>query len=46
MEIRPSFRMPEDDILAAGIGKKEIKSENPLIGRVLEMGGVVLMPVW
>ena len=27
----------------AGIGKKEIKSENPLIGRVLEMGGVVLI---
>ena len=27
----------------AGIGKKEIKKENPLIGRVLEMGGVVLI---
>ena len=27
----------------AGIGKQEIKSENPLIGRVLEMGGVVLI---
>ena len=27
----------------AGIGKREIKSENPLIGRVLEMGGVVLI---
>ena len=27
----------------AGIGKKEIKKENPLIGTVLEMGGVVLI---
>ena len=27
----------------AGIGKKEIKSENPVIGRVMEMGGVVLI---
>jgi putative phosphoserine phosphatase/1-acylglycerol-3-phosphate O-acyltransferase len=27
----------------AGIGKQEIKSENPLIGRVMEMGGVVLI---
>jgi putative phosphoserine phosphatase/1-acylglycerol-3-phosphate O-acyltransferase len=27
----------------AGIGKKEIKSETPLIGRVLEIGGVVLI---
>jgi len=27
----------------AGIGKKEIKKENPLIGRVMEMGGVVLI---
>jgi putative phosphoserine phosphatase/1-acylglycerol-3-phosphate O-acyltransferase len=27
----------------AGIGKKEIKTENPLIGRVMEMGGVVLI---
>lgn len=27
----------------AGIGKKEIKKENPLIGQVLEMGGVVLI---
>jgi putative phosphoserine phosphatase/1-acylglycerol-3-phosphate O-acyltransferase len=27
----------------AGIGKKEIKKENPLIGRVLEMGGTVLI---
>ena len=27
----------------AGIGKKEIKRENPLIGRVMEMGGVVLI---
>jgi putative phosphoserine phosphatase/1-acylglycerol-3-phosphate O-acyltransferase len=27
----------------AGIGKQEIKKENPLIGTVLEMGGVVLI---
>ena len=27
----------------AGIGKKEIKTENPLIGIVMEMGGVVLI---
>ncbi|HDY81438.1 MAG TPA: HAD-IB family hydrolase [Halieaceae bacterium] len=27
----------------AGIGKKEIKSENPIIGKVLEMGGVVFI---
>ena len=27
----------------AGIGKKEIKKENPVIGTVLEMGGVVLI---
>jgi putative phosphoserine phosphatase/1-acylglycerol-3-phosphate O-acyltransferase len=27
----------------AGIGKREIKEENPLIGTVLEMGGVVLI---
>ena len=27
----------------AAVGKQEIKKENPLIGRVLEMGGVVLI---
>jgi putative phosphoserine phosphatase/1-acylglycerol-3-phosphate O-acyltransferase len=27
----------------AGIGKKEIKKENPLVGVVMEMGGVVLI---